>query len=84
MPQGRSYYDFDLMENGGRIRGYLISGMGVSLVNSAVSHYISATEAAQNPDNTMSFAIGDGNHSLAAAKSCWEELKSGLTEEEQA
>ena len=76
-------YDFDLMENGGRIRGYLISGMGVSLVNSAVSRYISATEAAQNPDNAMSFAIGDGNHSLAAAKSCWEELKSGLTEEER-
>lgn len=78
-----SVYDFDLMENGGRIRGYLISGMGVSLVNSAVSRYISATEAAQNPDNAMSFAIGDGNHSLAAAKSCWEELKSGLTEEER-
>ena len=76
-------YDFDLMENGGRIRGYLIAGMGVSMVNSAISRYIAATEASQNPDNTMCFAIGDGNHSLAAAKSCWEELKPTLTEEER-
>ncbi len=76
-------YDFDLMENGGRIRGYLIAGMGVSMVNSAISRYIAATEASQNPDNAMCFAIGDGNHSLAAAKSCWEELKPTLTEEER-
>ena len=80
---GEKLYDFDLMENGGRIRGYLIAGMGVSVVNSAISHYIAATEAAQSPDNAMSFAIGDGNHSLAAAKGCWEELKPTLTEEEK-
>ena len=80
---GEKLYDFDLMENGGRIRGYLIAGMGVSVVNSAISHYIASTEAGQDPDNTMSFAIGDGNHSLAAAKSCWEELKPTLTEEER-
>ena len=80
---GEKLYDFDLMENGGRIRGYLIAGMGVSVVNSAISHSISAAEASQTPGNTMSFAIGDGNHSLAAAKSCWEELKPTLTEEER-
>ena len=44
---GEKVYDFDLMENGGRIRGYLISGMGVGVVNSAISAYIAATEAAQ-------------------------------------
>lgn len=80
---GEKVYDFDLMENGGRIRGWLISGMGVSLVNSAVSQYIAATEAAQEPGNAMSFAVGDGNHSLASAKGCWEEIKPTLSEEER-
>jgi hypothetical protein len=28
------------------------------------------------------FAVGDGNHSLATAKQCWENIKSGLTPEE--
>ncbi len=80
---GEKLYDFDLMEDGGRIRGWLISGLGVSLVNSAVSAYIAATEAAQGGGSTMSFAVGDGNHSLAAAKGCWEELKPTLTKEER-
>ena len=76
-------YDFDLMENGGRIRGYVISGLGVSVINSAITRYIEATESGQEKGNTMSFAVGDGNHSLAAAKACWEEIKPTLTAEEQ-
>ena len=80
---GEKVYDFDLMENGGRIRGYLISGMGVGMVNSAISAYIAATEAAQPAGKAMSFAVGDGNHSLASAKGCWEEIKPTLTEEER-
>lgn len=80
---GEKVYDFDLMENGGRIRGYLISGMGVGVVNSAISAYIAATEAAQPAGKAMSFAVGDGNHSLASAKGCWEEIKPTLTEEER-
>lgn len=79
----RKVYDFDLMEGGGRIRGYLISGMGVGVVNSAISRYIMATEQGQQVGNTMSFAVGDGNHSLASAKACWEEIKPTLTQEEQ-
>ena len=71
-------YDFDLMEGGGHITGWIISGMGVSLVNSAVSDYIAAVTVGQGKD-AMAFAVGDGNHSLAAAKACWEELKQDLT-----
>ena len=59
-------YDFDLMEGGGHITGWIISGMGVSLVNSAVSDYIAAVTVGQGKD-AMAFAVGDGNHSLAAA-----------------
>ena len=29
------------------------------------------------------FAVGDGNHSLATAKTCWENIKGNLTEEER-
>lgn len=78
---GEKLYDFDLMEGGGHITGYLVSGMGVSVVNSAVTRYIEATEAGQQPGNAMSFAVGDGNHSLASAKACWEEIKKQLPEE---
>jgi hypothetical protein len=81
--KGEKVYDFDLMEDGGHITGYVISGLGVSVVNSAVGRYIEATEGGQTPGNAMSFAVGDGNHSLASAKACWEELKPTLTPEEQ-
>lgn len=77
--KGEKIYDFDLMEDGGHITGYVISGMGVGIVNSAVSDYIAATEAGQESGNAMSFAVGDGNHSLASAKACWEKLKPTLS-----
>ena len=32
----------------------------------------------------LTFAMGDGNHSLATAKACWEERKATLSPEEQA
>lgn len=81
--RGEKVYDFDLMEDGGHITGHVISGLGVSVVNSAISRYIEATEAGQTPGNTMSFAVGDGNHSLASAKACWEEIKPTLTPEQR-
>ena len=34
--------------------------------------------------NTILFAVGDGNHSLAAAKAYWEEVKQTLTPDAQA
>lgn len=77
--KGEKVYDFDLMEDGGRITGYVIGGLGVGVVNSAISDYILAMEAAQEPGNAMCFAVGDGNHSLASAKACWEKLKPTLS-----
>ena len=76
--RGEQVYDFDLMQDGGRITGWVISGLGVSVVNAAVSDYIAASEEYQGP-GPMAFAVGDGNHSLAAAKACWEELKPTLS-----
>jgi hypothetical protein len=75
---GEKLYDFDLMEEGGHITGHLISGLGVGVVNAAISEYIAAV-AAQQGDHPMAFAVGDGNHSLASAKACWETLKPTLS-----
>lgn len=66
-----SLYDFDLMESGGHIEGYLISDTAPVL--SALS------ELSSDP----LIAVGDGNHSLAGAKSCWEEKKKTLTDKEK-
>ena len=77
--KGEKVYDFDLMEDGGHITGYVIGGLGVGVVNTAISDYIAATEVTQEAGNAMSFAVGDGNHSLASAKACWEKLKPTLS-----
>lgn len=77
---GETVYDFDLQQQGGHICGRLISGLGVSVVNAAVSDYIAAVTARQNENHAMAFAVGDGNHSLASAKACWEKLKPSLSE----
>ena len=70
-------YDFDLMEEGGHITGWLVTGEAVEQFNAALTRY-SATVASKYeglPGVPMVFAVGDGNHSLATAKSCYEELK---------
>ena len=77
--RGEKLYDFDLMQDGGHITGWLISGLGVGVVNTAVSAYIAAAAAEQGGDSPMAFAVGDGNHSLASAKACWEKLKPTLS-----
>lgn len=80
---GEKVYDFDLMEDGGHITGWLIDGLGVSVVNTAVSEYIDAVLQILGDPGAMAFAVGDGNHSLASAKACWEKLKPTLSETER-
>ena len=65
-------YDFDLMEDGGKIKGYFVPE---DLALTVVKAMQSRTEP--------SFAVADGNHSVAAAKAYWEELKQTLSEREQ-
>ena len=66
-------YDFDLMESGGHITGWLLDEKGSERVQSA---FISLSENSQ-----VLFAVGDGNHSLAAAKSNYELLKEQVGED---
>ena len=65
-------YDFDLMEGGGHLTGYFIYE---DLAEEIASMLYGKGEPA--------FAVADGNHSVAAAKAYWEEVKKGLTDEEQ-
>ena len=62
---GEVLYDFDLYAGGGHIKGYRLTGPAAAKVKAAVDAL----------PGELVFAMGDGNHSLAAAKNRWEELK---------
>lgn len=55
-------YDFALMQNGGHIEGYRVTGEDCEKVDSALESLV---------DNGFLYAVGDGNHSLATAKECY-------------
>ncbi len=70
-------YAFDLMLGGGHIEGRLVSGTDADAFDRVLADY-TAKVAEKYEDLSgvpMVFAVGDGNHSLATAKSCYEELK---------
>ena len=79
-------YDFDLMQEGGHIKGYKLDNELKRSVSEALT-------ALKDPSLTerkygikgaspMLFAVGDGNHSLATAKQCYENAKKGVPESE--
>lgn len=68
-------YDFDLMEGGGHITGWLISGEAAKTFGKALEIYESACRKKYAPSAPVCYAVGDGNHSLATAKSCFEAMK---------
>ena len=79
-------YDFDLMQNGGHIKGYKLS-------NDSSNRVIDKLEGLADKNNfekkydvkdkgVLLFAMGDGNHSLATAKTCYEKLKETMDKEE--
>ena len=72
-------YDFDLMENGGHITGRLIRGELKDLTDSWIAAYESSVEG----ENPLLYAVGDGNHSLAAAKAIWKYRKEGLSDDQK-
>ena len=65
-------YDFDLMERGGHIRGWLLTEELKALVLQALED--KKAQADRDLDGLL-FAVGDGNHSLATAKACYERQK---------
>ena len=73
-------YDTDLNKNGGHLTGYLVDG---NEDKDKIANAFKALYDALDPKNPLLFAMGDGNHSLATAKSCWEDIKKDLSEEEK-
>ena len=71
---GAPVYDFDLMGGGGHLLGRQVSGEN--------SRTLQREIAEVTGEQTVQFAVGDGNHSLAAARKCWLEKKQHLTSEE--
>ena len=82
-------YDFDLMLGGGHIAGWRVSGETKTAVQSALDALDNAAlqrekYGAAADNGKLTFAVGDGNHSLAAAKRFWEEKRETLPESERA
>ena len=67
-------YGFDLMLGGGHIDGWLVAGEEKQNVDRRLEEY-AACQMQKHPGCSLQFVTGDGNHSLAAAKACYEELK---------
>ena len=67
-------YDLQLMGGGGHIAGWLVIGQQAQRLQE-----IWDTFAGRD----VQIVIGDGNHSLAAAKAWWDELKTTLTPEQR-
>ena len=75
-------YDTDLMMVGGRITGSFIREEDLSGMHEALTRLFGKAEAKYGAGNVIFQAMGDGNHSLATAKTAWENLKKTLTPEE--
>ncbi len=72
-------YDFDMMQGGGHLKGYLLGEKEQAQVEAALAKLA-------DPENfnalyglkdtpVLLYAMGDGNHSLATAKTFYEQLK---------
>lgn len=74
-------YDFELMKGSGHLKGWHVAS------RDAVDGVVAALRALASPkrfqerydaspdQGVILFPVGDGNHSLATAKRCWDELK---------
>ena len=77
----KELYDFELMMGSGRLNGYRVDDMSLE------TGVVSGLQALANPEvfavkyglkpgtPVLLYAMGDGNHSLATAKTIWEKTK---------
>lgn len=71
-------YSTPLMLSGGSIKGYKLE----KSVQNALLKTLNVLETGRE-NNKITLAVGDGNHSLATAKKCWEMIKPNLSAEER-
>ena len=80
-----SVYQFDLMQDSGSLEGILCDDSEARRILAALDEL--GDPEAFNARNQLTgkapllFAVGDGNHSLATAKTCYENLKKTLSPE---
>ncbi len=74
----KKVYDTELMAGGGTLKGWAVEG------DEQKNSLYAALRQLNEDCNGFLFAVGDGNHSLATAKACWENKKAALSPEEQA
>ena len=85
----KKLYEGELMQGGGHIAGWAVEDPAMLAQIDTALAALGSQEAfdARYPQARgaapLTLAVGDGNHSLAAAKACWEELKATLTPEER-
>ena len=75
-------YDTDLMLDGGHITGNFIKEADLEGAKEALSDLFDKAVEKYGEGNVIFQAMGDGNHSLATAKTNWENIKKTLTPEE--
>ena len=61
-------YDTQLMQGGGSIRGWLMD-------STQQNAFLDRLHEIEKASGELQYAMGDGNHSLATAKACWEAVK---------
>ncbi len=78
----KKLYETDLNMDGGHVEGYLIEDTDSVM---KIIEEVTSTENCQRKygsDIPFTFAVGDGNHSIATARACWDKIKQGLSKEE--
>lgn len=70
---GAPLYDVELMQNGGHLRGWAVED------EASKEGLSKAVQALYDKADGFLYAVGDGNHSLATAKICWENIKATLS-----
>ncbi len=82
-------YDTELMQGGGHITGWFIpegpetDKIEYDFESLCDREAFNKKYGCTDKEALVPFAVGDGNHSMAAAKAYWEEAKKGLSEEEK-
>lgn len=78
-------YNFELMKDGGSIRGWLVNPQQSAVIDSNLEQLadrkLFEEKYSMSDKETMVYAVGDGNMSLAAAKIHYENLKATLSPE---
>ena len=81
-------YDFDLQQGGGHLTGWKLTDGQMDGVADALTGLCADSEMEKKYGMSvvapLLFAVGDGNHSLATAKQCYENLKKVTPESEWA